>query len=120
MGMLVYTFYNDAFYLLGAVFNSLCLAYAALLYTLSGFALVFGLVSLDKELLSTEGGQDHHLPADQWIHCIRGRCPGGRLRRPVASIPFDWAGARPDRRGRSGYESECGPRPVNGGFCFTT
>ena len=50
MGMLAYTFYNYAFYLFGAAFNSLFLVYA-ILYTLSGFALVFGLMSLDAELL---------------------------------------------------------------------
>ncbi|PQJ26819.1 hypothetical protein BSZ35_17955 [Salinibacter sp. 10B] len=50
MGMLAYTFYNYAFYLFGAAFNSLFLVYA-ILYTLSGFALVFGLASLDAEAL---------------------------------------------------------------------
>ena len=50
MGMLAYTFYNYAFYLFGAAFNSLFLVYA-LLYTLSGFALVFGLASLEEEAL---------------------------------------------------------------------
>ncbi len=46
LGLLAYTFYNYAFYLFGAAFNSLFLVYAAL-FTLSGLALIFGLVSLD-------------------------------------------------------------------------
>lgn len=50
MGMLAYAFYNYAFYLFGATFNSLFLVYVAL-FTLSGFALVFGLVSLDAAAL---------------------------------------------------------------------
>jgi hypothetical protein len=50
LGMLLYTLYNYAFYLFGAAFNSLFFVYAAL-YTLSAFALVFGLLGLDVETL---------------------------------------------------------------------
>jgi len=50
MGMLAYTLYNYAFYLFGAAFNSLFLVYA-LLFTLSGFALAFGLISFDARAL---------------------------------------------------------------------
>ena len=50
MGMLAYSLYNSAFYLFGAAFNSLFLVYA-LLFTFSGFALVFGLLSLDATAL---------------------------------------------------------------------
>lgn len=46
LGMLVYSLYNGAFYLFGAAFNSLFLVYVAL-FTLSAFALIFGLVALD-------------------------------------------------------------------------
>ena len=46
MGMLAYSLYNAAFYLFGAAFNSLFLVYAAV-FTLSGFALLFGLLSID-------------------------------------------------------------------------
>lgn len=48
LGMLAYTLYNYAFYLFGAAFNSLFLVYAAL-FTLSVFALLFGLVALDND-----------------------------------------------------------------------
>lgn len=63
MGMLAYSLYNYAFYLFGAAFNSLFLVYAVL-YTLSGFALIFGLVSLDAEGLY--GRIQSDLPA-RWI-----------------------------------------------------
>lgn len=63
MGMLAYTLYNYAFYLFGAAFNGLFLVYAAL-YTLSGFALVFGLISLDAEALHER--VQARLPA-RWI-----------------------------------------------------
>ena len=48
MGMLAYALYNYAFYLFGAAFNGLFLAYTAL-FALSGFGLVFGLAGLDTE-----------------------------------------------------------------------
>lgn len=51
MGILAYTLYNYAFYLFGAAFNSLFLVYVVL-FTLSGFALVFGLAALDVEALA--------------------------------------------------------------------
>ncbi|MEF8816189.1 MAG: hypothetical protein V5A58_05340 [Salinibacter sp.] len=63
MGMLAYSLYNSAFYLFGAAFNSLFLVYA-LLFTLSGFALVFGLVSLDATALYRRVQSD--LPV-RWI-----------------------------------------------------
>lgn len=63
MGMLAYSLYNSAFYLFGAVFNSLFLVYA-LLFTLSGFALVFGLLSLDATALYRQVQSD--LPV-RWI-----------------------------------------------------
>lgn len=50
LGMLVYSLYSYAFYLFGAAFNSLFLVYV-LLYTLSAFALIFGLVDLDAGTL---------------------------------------------------------------------
>jgi len=46
--MLLYSLYNATFYLFGAAFNSLFLVYTAV-FTLSGFALMFGLLSLDGE-----------------------------------------------------------------------
>lgn len=46
LGMLFYTLYNYAFYLFGASFNSFFLIYVAL-FTLSIFALIFGIASLD-------------------------------------------------------------------------
>jgi len=46
LGMLDYTLYNYAFYLFGAAFNRFFLIYAAL-FTLSIFALLFGLLKLD-------------------------------------------------------------------------
>ena len=64
MGMLAYTLYNYAFYLFGAAFNALFLVYAAL-FTLSGFALVFGLVSLDAAALHRQVQSD--LPV-RWIN----------------------------------------------------
>ena len=48
MGMLAYALYNYAFYLFGAAFNGLFLAYTAL-FALSGFGLAFGLADLDAE-----------------------------------------------------------------------
>ena len=53
MGLLLYSLYNGAFYLFGAAFNSLFLVYAAL-FTLSGFALLFGLLSLDVEQIARQ------------------------------------------------------------------
>lgn len=46
LGMLTYAFYDYAFYLFGAAYNALFLAYAAIV-TASGFALAFGLSNLD-------------------------------------------------------------------------
>jgi hypothetical protein len=63
MGLLAYSLYNSAFYLFGAAFNSLFLVYA-LLFTLSGFALVFGLLSLDATALYRQVQSD--LPV-RWI-----------------------------------------------------
>jgi len=63
MGLLAYSLYNSAFYLFGAAFNSLFLIYA-LLFTLSGFALGFGLVSLDATALYRQMQSD--LPV-RWI-----------------------------------------------------
>lgn len=68
MGLLAYSLYNSAFYLFGAAFNSLFLVYAAL-FTLSGFALVFGLVSLDATTLYRQVRSD--LPA-RWISGFMG------------------------------------------------
>lgn len=51
LGMLDYTLYNFAFYLFGAAFNSLFLIYAAL-FTLSIFALIFGLAKADVSAVS--------------------------------------------------------------------
>lgn len=50
MGMLAYALYNYGFYLFGAAFNGLFLAYTAL-FALSGFAMVFGLAGLDTDAL---------------------------------------------------------------------
>jgi hypothetical protein len=50
MGMLLYTLYNFQFYLFGAAFNALFLAYVGL-FVFSTLALVFGLVALDVEAL---------------------------------------------------------------------
>jgi len=51
LGMLNYTLYNFAFYLFGAAYNRFFLIYAAL-FTLSIFALIFGLVGLDVKEIS--------------------------------------------------------------------
>lgn len=48
LGMLYYTIYNYAFYLFGAVLNRFFLIYAAL-FTLSAFALIYGLSSADLD-----------------------------------------------------------------------
>jgi len=48
LGMLDYTFYNYAFYLFAAAFNCFFLVYVAL-FTLSIFALIFGLVKVDAK-----------------------------------------------------------------------
>jgi len=63
MGLLAYTLYNYAFYLFGVAFNSLFLVYVVL-FTLSGFALVFGLLSLDATALYRQVQSD--LPV-RWI-----------------------------------------------------
>jgi hypothetical protein len=63
MGLLLYSLYNGAFYLFGAAFNSLFLVYVAL-FTLSAFALVFGLCSLDAPALADQ--VQARLPA-RWI-----------------------------------------------------
>ena len=51
MGLLLYMLYNYAFYLFGAAFNEFFLLYVAL-FTLSGYALIFGLSSLDVNAIS--------------------------------------------------------------------
>ncbi len=48
LGMLDYTLYNYAYYLFGTAFNRFFLVYAAL-FTLSIFALIFGLANVDVE-----------------------------------------------------------------------
>jgi hypothetical protein len=50
LGMLDFTLYNFAFYLFGAAFNSFFLIYT-LLFILSIFALIYGLVYLDVEAI---------------------------------------------------------------------
>lgn len=50
MGMLLYALYNFQFYLFGAAFNALFLAYVAL-FTFSALALGFGLTSVDMRAL---------------------------------------------------------------------
>ena len=50
MGLLSYTLYNYAFYLFGAQFNSFFLVYVAL-FTLSMYALIFGLYNLDVKAI---------------------------------------------------------------------
>jgi hypothetical protein len=52
LGLLDCTLYNFAFYLFGTAFNSFFLLYVAL-FTLSIFALVFGLISLDVQAVAT-------------------------------------------------------------------
>lgn len=51
LGLLSYTLYNYAFYLFGAAFNSMFLIYVAL-FTLSIFALIFGVSSLDIKVIA--------------------------------------------------------------------
>lgn len=51
-GLLFYCLYNYAFYLFGAAYNSLFLIYV-LLFTLSAFALVFGLSCLDIKSIAS-------------------------------------------------------------------
>lgn len=51
LGMLLYMLYNFLFYLFGAAFNSLFLAYVAL-FASSALALVFGLAALDVPALA--------------------------------------------------------------------
>lgn len=63
LGMLDYMLYNYAFYLFGAAFNSFFLIYVAL-FTLSMFALIFGLISLDVEALGRKF--QNGIPA-RWI-----------------------------------------------------
>ncbi|KAA5539953.1 hypothetical protein [Adhaeribacter rhizoryzae] len=53
MGLLCYLFYNYAFYLFGAAFNVFFLLYVAI-FTLSGYALILGLVALDVRGLSKQ------------------------------------------------------------------
>lgn len=53
LGILAYTLYNYGFYLFGAAFNSFFLLYAAL-FTLSIFALIFALVSLDVKKIAQQ------------------------------------------------------------------
>lgn len=53
MGMLDYMLYNYAFYLFGTAFNAFFLIYVALT-GLSIFALIFGLVNLDAQIISEQ------------------------------------------------------------------
>lgn len=53
LGMLFYTLYNYAFYLFGAAFNILFLIYVAL-FTLSIFALIFGVFSLNLDIIAEQ------------------------------------------------------------------
>ncbi|MDJ0692373.1 MAG: hypothetical protein QNJ41_28280 [Xenococcaceae cyanobacterium MO_188.B32] len=63
LGMLAYTLYNYAFYLFGAALNNFFLVYAAL-FTLSIFALIFGLASLDVKGIAKQF--DRNTPV-KWI-----------------------------------------------------
>jgi hypothetical protein len=60
MGMLDYTLYNFAFYLFGGALNDFFLIYTAI-FTLSIFALLFGLAAIDVEALAR--GVKSSLPA---------------------------------------------------------
>lgn len=51
MGMLDYALYNFGFYLFGSVLNSFFLIYTAI-FTLSAFALIFGLAACDVQMLA--------------------------------------------------------------------
>lgn len=63
LGMLDYTLYNYAFYLFGAAFNRFFLIYVAL-FTLSIFALIFGLAKLDVSAISQKF---HARTSVRWI-----------------------------------------------------
>ena len=63
LGMLDYTLYNYAFYLFGAAFNRFFLIYVAL-FTLSIFALIFGLAKLDVNAISQKF---HARTSVRWI-----------------------------------------------------
>ena len=63
LGMLDYTLYNYAFYLFGAAFNRFFLIYVAL-FTLSIFALIFGLAKLDISAISQKC---HARTSVRWI-----------------------------------------------------
>ena len=63
LGMLAYTLYNYAFYLFGAALNNFFLVYAAL-FTLSIFALIFGLTSLDAKGIAKQF--ERNIPV-KWI-----------------------------------------------------
>ena len=63
LGMLDYTLYNFAFYLFGAAFNRFFLIYVAV-FTLSIFALIFGLAKLD---VSAIGQKFHAKTPVKWI-----------------------------------------------------
>lgn len=53
LGMLLYAFYDYAFYLFGAAFNALFLVYVAVV-TLSGIGLLLGLLDIDVERFRNE------------------------------------------------------------------
>ncbi|MBX2892724.1 MAG: hypothetical protein KF734_17480 [Saprospiraceae bacterium] len=63
MGLLLYMLYNYAFYLFGAAFNAFFLLYVAL-FTLSAYALIFGLSRLDADAIASNFSEKKTLP---WI-----------------------------------------------------
>ena len=63
LGILAYTLYNYAFYLFGAALNNFFLVYAAL-FTLSIFAVIFGLAYLDVKGIAKQFNRNIHV---KWI-----------------------------------------------------
>ncbi len=70
-GMLYYTLYNYAFYLFGAAFNPLFLAYVAL-FALPFFALIFALVGMDVDALGRGFGPRTPVRAVGGAMCLLG------------------------------------------------
>jgi hypothetical protein len=75
VGVLYYTLYNYAFYLFGAAFNPLFLAYVAL-FALPIFALIFGLVGMDVEALRRGFGPRTPVRAVAVAMCLLGGALG--------------------------------------------
>jgi len=113
LGMLAYVLYNYAFYLFAAAFNAFFLVYTVL-FTLSIFALIFSLKTIDGKAIA---GRFRPRTPVKWVARVyaAGCAAAGRLSyRSFLELPLYRSGSG-DHCGRgTPHEYNFGPGPVHG------